>query len=81
MHKLLNFQRSLFKIAKTNIQFADAVHIGNYSVKRMDFLPGSYVLIQWNTGPPTRLHTVLKGPMRVILGTKNTYLVQDLVKK
>jgi transposase InsO family protein len=80
MSKLLSLQQSLIDIAKQNIQNADDLHISTFSAKRTDYAPNSYVLVKWNAGPPTRLHTVWKGPMRVLSGSKNTYLLFDLIK-
>ena len=42
----------------------------------------SFVLVHYRSGkPPTRLHTVWKGPMRVLSGTDSRYLLLDLVSK
>ena len=77
MSKLLTLQQSLIDIAKQNIQYTDDLHISTFSEKRTDYAPNSYVLVKWNAGTPTRLHTIWKGPMRVVSGSKNTYLLLD----
>jgi transposase InsO family protein len=79
MSKLLSLQQSLIDMAKKNIQYTDDLHISTFTAKRTEFAPNSYVLVKWNAGTPTRLHTIWKGPLRVISGKKNTYQLFDLV--
>ena len=80
MSKLYSIQNSLIKIAKDNLISADADHMGGYPAERTDFAPGSFVLVQYRTGlPPTRLHTIWKGPLRVLSGVKSTFILLDLI--
>ena len=80
MAKLLALQESLVLIARKNIVFADAVHIGNYKPQRTDYAPESYVLVKYREGSaPTRLHTPWKGPLRVISGSKSKFKLLDLI--
>jgi hypothetical protein len=67
-------------IARTNIAFADSIHIANYPAQRTDHAPGSYVLVKYREGaPPTRLHTIWKGPMRVLGGVDSRYSLLNLI--
>jgi hypothetical protein len=79
MSKLLSLQQSLIDMARKNIQYTDDLHISTFTAKRTEFAINSYVLVKWNAGTPTRLHTIWKGPLRVISGKKNTYLLFDPV--
>ena len=40
-----------------------------------------FVLAQYDTGPPTRLHTKLQGPLEVISHTDSEYTLRHLVSK
>ena len=42
---------------------------------------GSYVLAQYATGPPTRLHTRWQGQMEVISHRDSEYVLLDIVSK
>ena len=42
---------------------------------------GSYVLAQYATGPPTRLHTRWQGPMEVISHRDSEYVLLNIVSK
>jgi transposase InsO family protein len=80
MKNLLAVQENILALAKANIVFADNAHIGNYSAKRTQYSPDSYVLVQYREGSaPTRLHTTWKGPLRVISGSESKYLLLDLI--
>ena len=45
------------------------------------FPVGSYVLAQYATGPPTRLHTRWQGPMEVISHRDSEYVLLNIVSK
>jgi len=78
--KMLSIQDNLIKIARDQLQLSDSNRIGYYTSERTSFVPGSYVLVKYRTGkPPTRLHTVWKGPMRVISNILNSYTLKDLI--
>ena len=80
MIKLLRIQDKVMKIARDNIIFTDSMHLGTYSALRTDYAPDSFVIVKYREGlPPTRLHTVLKGPLRVIGGKNPVFNLLDLV--
>jgi transposase InsO family protein len=80
MKNLLAVQDNILALAKANIIFADNAHIGNYSAKRTQYPPDSYVLVQYREGSaPSRLHTIWKGPLRVISGSESKYVLLDLI--
>jgi hypothetical protein len=80
MIKLLSLQDNIMTIARTNIAFANSIHIANYPAQRTDHAPGSYVLVKYREGaPPTRLHTIWKGPMRVLGGVDSRYSLLNLI--
>ena len=46
-----------------------------------NFPHGSYVVVKYRLGlPPTRLHTMWKGPLKVVNNNKSEYLLLDLIK-
>ena len=45
------------------------------------FPDGSFVLAQYDTGPPTRLHTKLQGPLGVISHMDSEHTLRHLVSK
>jgi hypothetical protein len=82
MTKLIALQDNIMTIARNNIAFADSIHMANYPAQRTDHTPGSYVLVKYREGaPPTRLHTILKGPLRVIRGSEYNFTLLDLITR
>jgi transposase InsO family protein len=80
MIKLLRIQDEIMKIARDNIIFTDSMHLGTYPALRTDYAPGTFVLVKYREGaPPTRLHTVLKGPLRVIGGKNPVFSLLNLI--
>jgi hypothetical protein len=80
MTNLIALQDNIMTIARNNIAFADSMHIANYPAQRTDHAPGSYVLVKYREGaPPSRLHTLLKGPLRVIQGAESKFTLLDLI--
>ena len=80
MDKLVSLQEKLILIARKNIVFTDAIHMGEYKPQRTDYRPDSYVLVKYREGSaPTRLHTPWKGPLRVISGKKSKFILFDLI--
>ena len=78
--KLLAIQDNIMSIARNNLIFADSMRLGQYPAERTDYAPGTFVLVNYQTGgPPSRLHTVLRGPMRVISGTNPIFSLLNLV--
>ena len=83
MKKLLNVQDSVLIVAKSNLIATDNSHLSSNTTSLIrEFPVDSFVLVHYRSGkPPTRLHTVWKGPMRVLGGTDSRYLLLDLVSK
>ena len=83
MKKLLDVQDSMLIVAKSNLIATDDAHLSSNTTSQIHECPvNSFVLVQYRSGkPPTRLHTVWKGPMRVLSGTDSRYLLLDLVSK
>jgi hypothetical protein len=80
MSKLLAIQDNIISIARNNLIFADSMHLGQYPAERTDYAPSTFVLVNYQTGgPPSRLHRVLRGPMRVISGTNPVFSLLNLV--
>jgi transposase InsO family protein len=75
--KLLQAQQTLFTLARTVLSDSDAEHVSqNTSVT--EFTPDSYVLVAQRSAPETRLHTLWRGPMRVISSDRGAYTLLDL---
>ena len=58
---------------------ADSDHIGSAPAERTEFPIGSYVLLDYPNGPPTRLHLLRRGPFKVLRFNRNDYVLFDLV--
>ena len=70
-------------VAKSNLIATDSTHLSSNTTSVIHEFPvDSFVLVHYHSGKPTtRLHTVWKGPMRVLSGTDSRYLLLDLVPK
>jgi hypothetical protein len=80
MIKLLAIQDNIMTIARNNIIFTDSMHLGTYPAPRTDHAPGSFVLVRYRDGaPPSRLQTLLKGPLRVVKGSQSIFTLLDLI--
>ena len=81
MTKLFAVQDSIIKIAVENSLPVDSQHMTSKTSDPFVFEIGSLVLVHYNDRtPPTRLHTVWKGPMRVQNVQDATYVThKDLV--
>ena len=72
------------KIAQKVQAEKDAQHIINGDATQTEFADNTYVLVNYtnNTikkGPPNKLNTFLKGPLRVVRHTGPTYTLENLV--
>jgi transposase InsO family protein len=81
---MLSYQATLLDKARQNLTERDEIHMQTYPTDRSDFEIGSYVLVehrqnQLRRGPRSKLLPFLKGPMRVIAKSDNTYTLQDIV--
>jgi hypothetical protein len=82
MIKLLAIQDSLMKIAKERLLCLDSVHVSSQSNSQYVFAKDSFVLVRYRTGtPPSRLHTLWRGPFRVLSHKESQYTLLDLVTK
>ena len=80
MQKLLDTQDSLLKIAVENSLLIDSLHLTSKATPPFEFEIDSFVLVHYHSGnPPTRLHTIWKGPLRVLKVQDSTYTPSDLV--
>jgi transposase InsO family protein len=79
--KLLFLQDQLIAIAADRLQITDSQRLGYYSTERTEYASGDFVLVNCRKQlAPTRLHTKLQGPLRVISNNGNEYILFDLVK-
>jgi hypothetical protein len=76
--KLLQAQNTLFNLAQKILCETDGVHNSQNTNTVTEFMPNSYVLVAQRSAPETRLHTVWRGPMRVINSQRGTYRLLDL---
>ena len=76
--KMLNIQNNLIKIAKSILVETDLEHKSTNSSEATVFLKDSFVLVQQRSAPETRLHTLWRGPMRVLNSTRGEYTLLDL---
>ena len=67
------------KLATSNVQTADEAHFASALASRTEFPVGSYVLLNYPTDPPTRLHARKRGPYQIIKFHKNDYTLRDLI--
>jgi hypothetical protein len=60
-------------LTKKILQKFDAEHVSKNSSQITEFGPNTFVLVQQQTTPETRLHTLWRGPMKVINSIKGQY--------
>jgi hypothetical protein len=80
--KMLLLQDNILLAAKRSLQVSDSIRIASYmdNQSKTEYATDSYVLVKHRTGqPPTRLHTLWKGPLRVISTNKSHILLWDIV--
>jgi hypothetical protein len=76
--ELLSLQQQYITTAKEILQKSDAEHVSKNSSQITEFAPNTFVLVQQHTTPETRLHTLWRGPMKVIKSIKGQYTLLDL---
>lgn len=76
---LLTLQARLVKISQDLLQATDAKHLASTSPTLTEFAIDTHVLVAYEAGPPTRLHTRWRGPMKILSRHKSEYLLLDLV--
>lgn len=82
--ELLAAQQNILKVAQKLQSEKDQFHIQNGSAIQTEFNDGTYVLVEYphgniHKGPPNKLNTYLKGPMRVIRHRGAQYTLANLV--
>ena len=82
MIKLLAIQDSLIKAANKRMLSLDKIHLSSKSGKQYKFAIDSFVLVRYRkSGPPSRLHTIWRGPLRVLKHKDSQYTLFDLITK
>lgn len=82
MIKLLAIQDSLMKAANEQLLSLDNIHLSSKTGKQYEFALDSFVLVRYRkSAPPTRLHTIWRGPLRVIRHQDSQYTLLDLITK
>ena len=76
---MLTLQARLVKISQDLLQASDAKHLASTSPALTEFTIGTHVLVAYEDGPPTRLLTRWRGPMKILSSHKSEYLLLDLV--
>ena len=79
--RMLEVQEELISRATKYRKLADSTRLANYDLPDKDFAPNTFVLIQYVTKAPSRLHTPWFGPMKVISNEGSKYLLLDLITK
>ena len=78
---MMRVQDSLITQAATRLRAADEAHLAPRSAPLTVFPVDSYVLAQYPTAPPTRLHTKWEGPFRVVSALQSEYTLLNLITK
>ena len=78
MDKMIHMQSKLFSISKQILEDSDKEHNSVNSASITEFPNNSYVLVTQRTSPDTRLHTLWRGPMKVIDHKQGEYTLLDL---
>jgi hypothetical protein len=76
--KMLHLQHTLTVLARTVLEESDRGHLSQNTNAVTEFPPESFVLVAQRSAPETRLHTLWRGPMRVITSTRGEYTLFDL---
>jgi len=82
--KMLKTQNAVIEAAQNSQRSKDENHIAQFDAKRSEFLPDSYVLVDYplssmKKGPPNKLMSKYKGPLKVVSNIGNTYTVENLL--
>ena len=76
---MLKIQDRLTNISRDLLISQDEKHLAQNSRDITEFVIGTHVLVAYQSGPPTRLLTRWKGPMKVLSSQDSEYLLLDLV--
>jgi len=72
-------QASIITLAAENQRKKDDKHNSEWTNPLSEFGTNSYVLVTYPEGPPTKLHPVQKGPLRVVENIGPNYKLLNLV--
>ena len=78
---MYNIQDTLIAQAQTALCTMDAAHIATSPQDITVFPVDSYVLARYTTQPPTRLHTLWRGPFQVVSIHNSDYTLLDITTK
>ena len=81
MDKMISMQSKLISISKRILENSDKEHNSQNSASITDFPNNSFVLVAQRTSPETRLHTLWRGPMKVLQNKNGEYTLLDLTTK
>ena len=71
-------QNKLFNISKKILEDSDKEHNAQNTASVKEFPINSFVLVAQRSAPDTRVHTLWRGPMRVIDNKHGEYTLLDL---
>jgi transposase InsO family protein len=77
--KIMQMQDELIRITAELLKKSDDEHNASGSTDYTTFDIDSFVLVQHRNAPPTRMHTLWLGPMRVVSNVLDEYTLLDLV--
>ena len=77
--KMISRQEKTLIIARETQSQKDDIHMKSKSGDITEFPDNSYVLVEYFTGPPSKLHPILKGPLRVVNHNGSVYSLQSLI--
>lgn len=78
---MMAVQNILITSASTRLRAADEAHLATHSDDLTVFEVNSYVLVEYSTGPPTRLHTRWEGPYKVLSFHASEYTLLNLTNQ
>ena len=76
--KMLTLQKQYIEISKNHLLEIDNKHKSQNTSDITEFPVDSFVLVQQRSAPETRLHTLWRGPMRVVKYFQGQYSLFDL---
>jgi hypothetical protein len=76
---MLTIQEKLVKISQDLLKAQDAKHLNQNAIAITEFDIGTHVLVAYEAGPPTRLLTRWRGPLKILRRHKSEYVLLDLV--
>ena len=79
--EMYNIQDTLIIQAQTALRTLDEAHIATSPEEIRIFPVDSYVLARYTTQPPTRLHSLWRGPFKVVYIHNSAYTLLDITTK